>query len=107
LIHWSDGAAAIHNLVRTLAPLPGAETNLNNERLKIIETQMTNGHFASEHPAAPGAVLQIVKKQGVMVACGDRPLIITKLQPAGKKVMSALDYANGRHLKCGMLFYKA
>jgi methionyl-tRNA formyltransferase len=104
-INWGSSAAAIHNLVRTFAPVPGVETYLNNERLKIIETQMVADCPCSD-PVEPGTILQIVKKQGILVACADRPLFITKMQPAGKKAMSALECANGRCLKCGMLFCK-
>lgn len=106
LINWLDPAIKIHNLVRTLAPLPGAETYLNNERLKIIETQMLTDILYPDITAEPGTILQIIKKQGILVACGDQPLIITKMQPAGKKTMSAIECANGRCLKCGMFFCK-
>jgi methionyl-tRNA formyltransferase len=106
-IHWSNPAVAIHNLVRTLAPVPGSETYLNNERFKIIETRMLSDCTCYDNPVEPGSILQVVKKQGIIVACGDQPLLITKMQPAGKKVMSALECANGRCLKCGMLFCKA
>jgi methionyl-tRNA formyltransferase len=105
-IHWENSALAIHNLVRTYAPVPGVETYLNNERLKIIETQLVAECSCPDQPVEPGAILQIVKKQGILVATGDRPLFITKMQPAGKKAMSALECANGRCLKCGMLFCK-
>ncbi|HBE78881.1 MAG TPA: methionyl-tRNA formyltransferase [Firmicutes bacterium] len=112
-INWSEPAKKIHNLIRTLAPLPGAETYLNNERLKIMETQISTDGFClylgpnlQGGKREPGTILQVVKKQGLLVACGDGPLLITKMQPAGKKVMSALECANGRCLQCGMLFCK-
>lgn len=111
-INWSASAFSIHNLVRTLSPSPGAETYLNNERFKIMETQIIpdcDCYTASSDVSSvePGAILQIVKKQGIMVACGDAPLLITKMQPAGKRTMTAHECANGRCLKCGMLFCKA
>lgn len=106
-ITWTAPAVTIHNLVRTLAPLPGAETYLNNERFKIIETQIVPDCSCYDASIEPGSILQIVKKQGMIVACGDGPLLITKMQPSGKRVMTAQDCANGRCLKCGMLFCKA
>jgi methionyl-tRNA formyltransferase len=107
-INWSAPAITIHNLVRTLAPIPGAETYLNNERFKIIETQIITDCSCNSYNSSlePGAIIQIVKKQGILVACGDGPLLITKMQPAGKRAMSAHECANGRCLKCGTLFCK-
>ncbi len=111
-INWSASAVSIHNLVRTLSPLPGAETYLNNERFKIIETQVISDctcyNALYKAPSIePGSILEIVKKQGIIVACGDAPLLITKMQPAGKRTMTAQECANGRCLQCGMLFCKA
>ncbi len=103
-INWSESAARIHNLVRTLSPLPGAETYLNNERFKIIETHISDCDGSNPSPVEPGSILQIIKKQGILVACGDASLLITKMQPAGKRAMTAQECANGRCLKCGMLF---
>lgn len=104
-INWCQPAIKIHNLVRALAPAPGAETYLNNERYKILETQIMDSQTLNES-GEPGTIIQIVKKQGILVATGERELLVTKMQPAGKKVMSAIDCANGRCLKCGMLFCK-
>lgn len=103
-IDWAQPALAIHNLVRALAPVPGAETYLNGERLKVIETKMVDPFISMGETGVPGGVLQIRKKEGILVAAGDRPLLITKIQPAGKKIMTALEYANGRSVKGGISF---
>jgi methionyl-tRNA formyltransferase len=100
-IRWDESSRRIHNIVRAFAPSPGAETYCGSERLKIYETQISD--VGPEVSGQPGMILQILKKQGILVATADRPLLITRLQPAGKKPMAAIDYANGRRLACGMI----
>jgi methionyl-tRNA formyltransferase len=100
-IRWNEPSRRIHNIVRVFAPSPGAETYCGSERLKIYETQISD--VEPEASGQPGTILRILKKQGILVATADRPLIITRLQPAGKKPMAAIDFANGRRLACGMI----
>jgi methionyl-tRNA formyltransferase len=102
VINWADSAERIHNVVRVFAPAPGAETYWGSERLKIIKTSV--GEAVPETAAAPGTILQIVKKQGILVATPTQTLWVHELQPAGKKLMTATDYANGRRLVPGMVF---
>ncbi|NLY74931.1 MAG: methionyl-tRNA formyltransferase [Firmicutes bacterium] len=103
-IDWGEPAAKIHNLVRALAPQPGAETFFRCERFKILETKISDSddEAGNSDGCGPGGILKVVKNQGLLVATGDRPLLITKIQPAGKKAMSAFDCANGRCIKPGM-----
>jgi methionyl-tRNA formyltransferase len=102
-INWRNNALFIHNQVRVFAPAPGAETNFNQERLKIIETQLTKPPISL--PAGEtGRIIYIAKNQGIYVSAGDGPILIRKIQPTGKRVMSAEEYSNGRRLKEGMLF---
>ncbi len=108
-IDWTGSARSIHNLIRVLAPAPGAETFLNDERLKIVESRLAQDQeqetaFPAERP---GQIVRIAKEAGIIVAAGDNcQLIITKVHPVGKKVMTATDFANGRRLKPGMVFGK-
>lgn len=104
LLDWAEPAERIHNIVRVFAPAPGAETYLGSERLKIIKTKICQA--APEQPVEPGSIIGIIKKQGIVVATGTQPLLISELQPAGKKIMAAMDYANGRRLSPGMIFGK-
>ncbi|HOL10462.1 MAG TPA: methionyl-tRNA formyltransferase [Bacillota bacterium] len=104
-IDWNNSATKIHNLIRVLAPTPGGETNFQNERLKIITTQIRESEGIEN--ASPGMIIKIIKNEGILVGTADYPLLITKLQPAGKKVMTANDYANGRRLQPGMIFGEA
>jgi methionyl-tRNA formyltransferase len=108
-IDWKVPGRFIHNQVRVLAPTPGAGTTLNEERLKIIKTKIydlpkTPGEVAPDKNSAPGEILEIIKNQGILTATGAEPLLLLEVQPLGKRVMAAWEFANGRRLKTGMRF---
>ncbi len=103
IIDWSKSSQKIYNLVRALALQPGSETSFQGERLKIITTKIP-ALVISENEAPPGTILQIVKREGILVATGDNPLLITAVQPLGKRMMGAHEFANGKRLTSGMSF---
>jgi methionyl-tRNA formyltransferase len=105
-VNWTEPAGRIHNIVRVWAPTPGAETYWGAERLKILKTSLDVSAPAETASAAPGTILEIAKKHGILVATGTKSLWLLELQPTGKKVMTAIDYANGRRLVPGMVFGK-
>ena len=95
-IDWHQSAHEIHNLVRGLAPQPGAWTMLelpNEEPLlvKIYATTLPQ-QGAGERPV--GQSLSPRKGQ-LAVQCGDGLLLIDQLKPQGKKLLSARDWLNG------------
>ena len=95
-IDWHQSAHEIHNLVRGLAPQPGAWTMLklpNEEPLlvKIYATTLPQQE-AGERPV--GECLSPRKGQ-LAVQCGDGLLLIDQLKPQGKKLLSARDWLNG------------
>lgn len=107
-LNWEEPAEKIHNLVRALSPLPGAETFFRAERLKILETRMIDPSECNIiGGCGPGGILGVIKNRGILVATGDHPLLLTRMQPAGKRVMSAIECANGRCLKEGMYFCRS
>ena len=90
VIDWNDSKRNIHNKVRAFNPSPIAYTTLNDVNIKIYEGEETSENISGE-------VGEIVKanKEGIFVRCSDGVYKITKLQPAGKKVMDSRDYING------------
>jgi methionyl-tRNA formyltransferase len=101
-LRWNEPASRIHNLVRVFAPTPGMETFLNQERLKIIGTELTDLPY--QNSETPGEIIALVKNRGIVVSTGDVPLLISKVRPVGKKDMSGTEFSNGRHLQIGMHF---
>ncbi len=99
-MEWTLPAETLHNRVRVFAPAPGVETFWQGERLKILETRLIDEQLS----AAPGEIIAVQKNRGILIGTGDRPLLVTQVQPPGKKAMAATDYANGRRLQPGMFF---
>ena len=100
VIDWNDSKRNIHNKVRAFNPSPVAYTILNDVNIKIYEGEETSEDIHGE-------VGEIVKanKEGIFVRCSDGVYKITKLQPAGKKVMDSRDYINGNKDLVGKMFY--
>jgi methionyl-tRNA formyltransferase len=93
-IDWSAGAAALDRQVRAFNPWPMAETSFAGESLKVLRARV------AEQPAsdaAPGTVLGIAD-DGLRVACGEGVLAVGELQRAGKRPVSARDFANAARL---------
>lgn len=99
-IDWTAGSLATYNRIRGLVPFSGAFTLWNDETFKVwAAAKPDNGSSASGN-AAPGTVLS-VSERGVEVKTGDGILLLTTVQPAGKKAMSAADFSRGASLKPG------
>jgi len=99
LVKWEQSAAALWNQVRGLTPWPGTYTWLNKKRLRILKAQVTGG--ASDDN--PGQVMRVTD-MGIEVGTGQGRLIITELQPEGKKSMSAKSFLAGYKIERGTLF---
>ncbi len=100
-IDWTLPAVRVHNLVRGLSPYPCAWTELydatDNEggaiyNLKVLETRVTDG----DGSATPGCVIS--RDGGLIVACGEGAIEILRLQPAGKKAMTAAEFLRGARM---------
>lgn len=88
--------------MRGLVPFSGAFTLWNDEVFKVWETAKPEEQEASPSlaEAAPGTVLSI-GAEGIKVRTGDGALLLTRVQPAGKKAMDAGEFARGGVMKKG------
>jgi methionyl-tRNA formyltransferase len=78
-IDWNRSAHDIDCHIRGLSPFPGAWTEINGERLKILYAESMKGG------GRPGVTLD----DALTVACGDGALKLRKVQRAGGKAMDA------------------
>lgn len=102
-IDWNAPSREIFNRVRGLVPFSGAFTLWNGEVFKVWETAKPKEQDASSAPgAAPGTVLEI-GAEGIKVQTGDGSLLLTRVQPSGKKAMDAGEFARGGVMKKGMV----
>jgi methionyl-tRNA formyltransferase len=92
-IDWMRSAEEIARQVRAFNPWPVAYTTLAGEPLKIHLATAAPDASRSAEPATPGQVLG-ANDLGLLVACGSGVLAIGKLQRAGKRPVSAREFAN-------------
>jgi methionyl-tRNA formyltransferase len=95
VIDWGASADAIDHSVRAFDPAPGAQTTLAGAALKIWEASPLPGRFG-----APGVVAR-AEAAGIVVACGEGALNVTRLQRAGGKRMPAAAFLAGHALATG------
>jgi methionyl-tRNA formyltransferase len=93
-IDWTKSASEIDGHVRGLSPFPGAWTEVNGERLKVLYAEPVSGS------GKPGVLLD----DELTVACGEGALKLLKVQRAGKSAMGAADLLKGFALPRGTQF---
>jgi len=93
-IDWSATATQIDRRIRAFNPWPVAETRLAGEGLRLLRSSVAD---AQAREAAPGTVLGLAD-DGLRVACGAGVIAISELQRAGKRPVSARDFANAVRL---------
>lgn len=95
LIDWTRPAQVLDWHVRGMQPWPGAFTFVDGQRLMVREA-LVDARAAGEVP--PGS---LVAQEGdaVVVACGeDTTLRVVRVQPEGKRVMTAREWRLGRRV---------
>ncbi|MDK8475335.1 MULTISPECIES: methionyl-tRNA formyltransferase [unclassified Corynebacterium] len=89
-IDWAQPAFAIDRHIRAHTPGPGAWTLLDDSRLKVGPVRVTEG--IDKH-LAPGEAL--INKDAVYIGTATQPVQLDRIQPPGKKMMDAADWARG------------
>jgi methionyl-tRNA formyltransferase len=94
-IRWTDPAFAVDRRIRACTPAPGAWTTLRDDRLKLGPVRpVANGPRLE-----PGDVL--AERTQVLVGTATSPVILGEVRAAGKKPMSASDWARGLRIQPG------
>ena len=97
-IDWSAPAAQIDRAIRAYTPGPGAWTMLDGQRVKVGPVLISD----SLDPTSPGHLT--VTKNSVTVGTGTTPVVLQMIQPPGKKMMAAADWARGLQSAEGVVF---
>ena len=88
---WSRRAAFLERQLRALNPWPGCWTEVDGERLLVLEGELAAG------VGLPGEVLD----DRMTIACGEAALRLTRVQRAGGRPMSAEAFLRGFRLPVG------
>jgi methionyl-tRNA formyltransferase len=99
-IDWSLPARSVFNQVRGLSPMAGAFTLLSGEPFKVWGCKpVEDGGKAG---TLPGTVIK-TDATGILVQTGEGALLLTAIQPAGKKAMPAAEWLKGARLPAGTM----
>ncbi|HJV98039.1 MAG TPA: methionyl-tRNA formyltransferase [Arthrobacter sp.] len=88
-LDWQQPALAIGRRARGVTPEPGAWTTLDGQRVKLEPVRLRPDTV----DVAPGALM--LNGKNVLVGTGSHAVELTRIQPAGKKMMAAADWARG------------
>ncbi len=103
-LDWSQSSRRIFDRVRGLNPMAGGFTFLDGEVFKVWGCTIpspSDAELRSEWTEyAPGAVLE-TGAFGIRVRTGDGSIVLTDVQPAGKKALKAAEFAKGARLAPG------
>ncbi|WP_314096644.1 methionyl-tRNA formyltransferase [Microbacterium foliorum] len=90
LIDWAQPLSRVFARFRGVTPEPGAHTTVDRLRLKILEAAPSVGADALE----PGQIA--ATKSALLIGTASEPLAVTRVQPAGKGAMNAVDWWRGQ-----------
>ncbi|MFG2168035.1 methionyl-tRNA formyltransferase [Micromonospora chersina] len=94
-VRWGDPAFAVDRRIRACTPAPGPWTTFRGDRVKLGPvTPVANGPELK-----PGELL--VEKARVLAGTGTVPVQLGEVRAAGKKAMSAGDWARGARVAAG------
>lgn len=100
-IDWTRPALTIFNQVRGLNPFPGAFTSWNGDILKVWSCRKPDKSAAQlAGSIAPGTVVGM-SAEGIEVMTGEGVIVMTDIQPAGKKAMSVQEFSRGSSIPKG------
>ena len=88
-LNWNHPALAIGRQARGVTPEPGAWTVLDGQRVKLEPVRLR----PDVTHLSPGALS--LHGKNVLVGTGSHAVELTRIQPAGKKMMAAADWARG------------
>lgn len=100
-LDWTQDAATLVRKVQAFNPWPVAFTQFKGKPLRIWQAEIFSNGLekmeAFQFEESPGVVVAI-HKNGFEVATGSGSVLLTMVQPMGKKAMPAYDFAQARQL---------
>ena len=100
VIDWARSAVEIDRQIRAYSSWPVAHTLFNGELLRCWTADAGAGE--TDAALAPGSVLGL-NADGLRVQTGDGVLVLQQVQLAGRKQVSAIDFANAHAIDAVVL----
>jgi methionyl-tRNA formyltransferase len=92
-VRWDLPGPVVERRIRAVTPNPGAWTLIGDLRVKLGPVHL-DGDTPERLP--PGVIR--VDRKSVWVGTGSNPVRLDQIQPPGKKLMNAVDWARGARL---------
>ena len=89
-IRWDESRDAVLGRFRGVTPEPGAHTTVDGARLKLLAARPAE---APTPALAPGEMA--LQDRAVLVGTATAPVVLERVQPAGKGAMAASDWWRG------------
>lgn len=99
-VRWNEPAIAVDRRVRACTPAPGAWTTFRAERVKLGPVRLPDQPPADR--LAPGEVR--LERDRVLAGTATTPVEVGEVRAAGKRPMSAVDWARGLRPQPGERF---
>ena len=93
-IDFHKSSKNIHNLIRGLSSTPGAYCFIDNKRMKVYSSQLTDKKSSQEE----GTILNI-DDDGIYVSTCDNIIRLTEIKLEGKKRCTVKEFKNGINIK--------
>ena len=98
-VRWGMPALFVDRHIRGCTPSPGAWTTFRGERLKIHPVTLASNVALIEAEVSPPGILSpgeiAVTKRAVRVGTASGAVLLGTVQPQGKRLMDATDWARG------------
>jgi methionyl-tRNA formyltransferase len=88
-VDWTGPALRVDRLIRACTPNPGAWSEFRGQRVKLGPVRIAAG----QERLPPGEIA--AGKHGVLVGTATGPVELGEVQPQGKRLMSAVEWARG------------
>lgn len=90
-LDFNNTSRKIFNHIRGLNPWPSAYAVLDDQEMKIYDSEILDKDFSTK---TCGEIVD-VNKDGIVVKTVDGSIVLKTIKPFGKKMMNAKDYVNG------------
>lgn len=106
-IPWQRSARLVSCHIRGVQPWPKPSTVLKTADGRSVRLLILTVEPSSRAVAGPPGTIEVVERKQIFVSTGEGCLEVLRLQPEGKRAMTAAEFINGHRLASGDRFVTA